>query len=146
MAGPISEHYRWRVVPALFAALALCATRVAAPTTNLSFLANSPMFHFNAEDTRLQREAALSLLMQGDVGASREWRNPDSTASGTLKITKAFESADGFKCAVLRIDNSAAGVHGRSSHTVCEIHPGDWKLHPDAKPKPAEKQPESPGQ
>jgi 17 kDa outer membrane surface antigen len=133
-------------MPVLFAALTLCATRVAAPTTNLSFLANSPVFHFTAEDTRLLRAAALSLLVQGDVGATREWRNPDTTASGTLKITKAFESTEGFRCEVLRVENSAAGVQGRASHTVCEIHPGEWKLHPDAKPKPAEKKPESPAQ
>jgi hypothetical protein len=130
---------------ALAATIAVFASRVAASATaNLSFMANTPIAHFNEEDVRLLREAALSLLLHEEVGASRAWHNPNSTASGKIKITKAFESTEGFRCEVLRIDNSAAGWNGRASYAVCEIHPGDWKLHPDAKPKPSEKKPESP--
>ncbi len=95
---------------------------------------------------RLLREVALTLLLHEEVGASGEWRNLSSTASGKVKITKAFESTDGFRCAVLRVDNSAAGWHGRASYAGCEIHPGDWKLQPDATPKPSEREPESANQ
>jgi hypothetical protein len=126
----------------VLAILAAFATSIAAVAANLNFLADSPTSHFNEEDVRLLREAAMSLLMDETVGASREWRNPHSTASGKLRITKAFESTDGFKCKVLRSDTSAAGLNGRATFAICEIQPGDWKLHPDA--KPAAKIPESP--
>jgi hypothetical protein len=118
------------------------ATGVVADASNLSFLANTPSGHFNSEDMRLLREAAMDLLLHEDVGASRDWRNPQSTASGKIKITKAFKSTDGFLCKVLRIDNSAADWHGRATYPVCEIHPGDWKIHTEA--KSAAEQPESP--
>jgi len=130
-----------RLVVATMLAL---ATGVAGNAGNLSFLANTPSAHFNDEDRRLLREAAMSLLLHEDVGASREWRNPQSSASGKIKITKAFDSTDGFKCKVLRVDNSAGGWQGRASYAVCEIHPGEWKLHPDAKPNSPAKKPESP--
>jgi len=145
MGRGTSERRHCRVMRALAATIAVFASSVAAPATaNLSFMANTPIAHFNEADVRLLREAALSMLLHGEVGASSEWRNPDSTASGKIKITKAFESTEGFRCEVLRIDNSAEGWNGRASYAVCEIHPGDWKLHPGAKPKPSEKQPESP--
>ena len=131
MACRTSEHHCWRVVQAPAATLAVFASSIA---------------HFNDEDVRLLREAALSLLLHEEVGASGEWHNPSSTDSGKVNIAKAFSSTDGFRCEVLRVDNSAAGWHGRASYAVCEIHPGDWKLHPDARPKPSEKEPESANQ
>jgi hypothetical protein len=123
-----------RLVVATVAAL---ATGAVANAGNLTFLAESPSGHFNSEDVRLQREAAKSLLLQGEVGASREWHNPQSTAAGKITVTKVFKSTEGFPCKKLRFDNSAEGWHGRASYAICEIHPGDWKLHSQATPAPS---------
>lgn len=126
----------------LVATAVALTTGVVAEAGNLSFLANSPSGHFSSEDVRLLRETALQLLLHEEVGATRTWHNPHSTASGEITIVKLFESADGFLCKVLLIKNSAGGWHGRATYPVCEIHPGDWKLHAGA--VPAAKTPESP--
>lgn len=114
-----------------FIALGLAATAIAG---NLSFLASAPAGKFNDEDLRIQREAALDLLRDGKVGDNREWHNPDSTAKGTITVTKIFRSEEGFHCKTLHLENFAEGLKGRASFPVCEIEAGSWQIHADATP------------
>jgi surface antigen len=101
---------------------------------NLGFLAKTAVGKFSADDLRILQATALTLLKDGATGQSQEWSNPNSTAKGTLTIVKVFNSTEGYLCKSVRSENSANGLHGRATYPVCEIQPGDWKLHSQAKP------------
>jgi hypothetical protein len=101
---------------------------------SLRFLANTAVANFNEEDLRILQATALTLLKDGTTGQSQEWANPNSTAKGTLTIVKVFNSTEGYLCKSVRAENSAKGLHGRATYPVCEVQPGDWKLHSQAKP------------
>ena len=118
----------------------LLAASSGALAASLGFLSKSAEGKFNDEDVRILQATALGLLKDGVAGQSQEWTNPNSTARGTLTIVKVFQSTDGFPCKSLRVENIASGLHNRATYPVCEIHPGDWKIHTQARPatKPSE--------
>jgi surface antigen len=133
-ARPISR------IPSLrrpFGAAVLLLAGGAALAGNLSFLNDTAASKFNDDDVRLLQATAMSLLKDGTAGQSQTWANPNSTAKGTITVVKVFQSTEGFACKSLRIENSAAGWHGRSTYPVCQIPPGDWKIYSGAKPAPA---------
>jgi surface antigen len=116
------------------ALLALLCCNGAAHAGNLSFLKDTAMSKFNDDDVRIMQETIFSLLKDGTVGQSQNWANPNSTAKGTITVTKVFQSTEGFACKTLRIENSAQGLQGRSAYPLCRIPPGDWKVYTGAKP------------
>jgi hypothetical protein len=118
----------------MITAVLLVAAR-GASAASLGFLSRSAEGKFNDEDVRILQETALSLLNDGVIGQSQEWSNPNSTAHGTLKIVKVFQSTEGFSCKSLRVENSASGLHNRATYPVCEVRPGNWKIHTQAKPE-----------
>jgi len=121
------------IVCIMVTAVLLTAAR-GASAASLGFLSRSAEGKFNDEDVRILQATALSLLNDGVLGQSQDWSNPNSTAHGTIKIVKVFQSTEGFSCKSLRVENSASGLHNRATYAVCEVHPGDWKIHTQAKP------------
>jgi surface antigen len=116
------------------AVLLLAAFSAAAIGSDLSFLQRSAAAHFTKADLAMLQSAAMDLLKNGKAGDTRDWSNPDTSAKGSVTVTKVFQSTEGFSCKTLRVDNSAAGYHGQATHPVCEVKPGDWKIHSSAKP------------
>lgn len=106
----------------------------ASMAANFSFLNRSVAAKFDAEDHRLQADTAMALLKQGAVGDSKDWENPKTSANGTISVMKIFVSSEGFACKSLRVRSSAAGRKGQATYSVCEIKPGEWKIHSAAKP------------
>jgi len=106
-----------------------------ASAASLGFLSRSAEGKFNDEDVRILQATALTLLNDGVLGQGMDWSNPNSTAHGTLKIVKVFQSTEGFSCKSLRVENRASGLQNRATYPVCEVHPGDWKIHTQAKPE-----------
>jgi surface antigen len=106
-----------------------------APAAGLGFLARSAEGKFSDDDVRIPRATASTLLTDGVPGQSQDWKNPNTTAHGTLTIVKVFQSTEGFSCKSLRVENFAAGLQNRATYAVCEVHPGHWKLHTQAKPQ-----------
>ncbi len=101
---------------------------------SLSFLSKSAEGKFNDDDVRILQATALGLLSSGVLGQSQDWSNPNSTAHGTITIVKVFKSTEGYSCKSLRVENSASGgLHNKATFPVCEVHPGDWKIHTQAK-------------
>src|ERR1700679_2111558 len=120
------------IVCLMVTALLLAAAR-GASAASLGFLAKSAEGKFNDEDVRILRATALSLLKDGVLGQSQDWSNPNSTAHGTLKIVKVFQSKEGFSCKSLRVENLASGLRNLATYPVCEVQPGDWEIHTQAK-------------
>ena len=104
--------------------------------SNLSFLKHSPMANLDKEDMRLLKGAASSLLETGTAGVQGRWANPQSGASGQITVLRVFSSSEGYPCKTLRFENNAGGWQGNYSAPVCEVKPGDWKIHAEAKPAP----------
>jgi surface antigen len=128
-----------RFIFAVGAAIALFSLNSGAVAGDLSFLKNSPESKFNADDVRIMNTTAKNLLNGGTVGQSQDWANPNSTAKGTITVVKMFQSAEGFSCKSLRVDNSAGGWQGQATYPVCEVQPGTWKIYTSAKPAAAPK-------
>jgi hypothetical protein len=99
------------------------------------FFSKSPAGKFNDEDVRILGDTALILLNEGALGQSQDWSNPNSTARGTITVVKVFRSKEGYSCKSLRLENTVAGLHRRATFPVCEVNPGDWKIHSQAKPE-----------
>jgi hypothetical protein len=129
--------------PQLLREIAVCIMAIAvllaaargASAASLGFLSRSAEGKFTDEDVRILQATALSLLSGGVLGQSQDWSNPNSTAHGTLTIVKVFQSAEGFSCKSLRVENRASGLLNRLTFPVCEIRPGDWKIHVQARPE-----------
>jgi hypothetical protein len=121
------------VVGIMLTAVLLAGPRDAS-AASLGFLSRSAEGKFNDEDVRILQATALTLLNGGVLGQSQDWSNPNSTAHGTLKIVKVFQSAEGFSCKSLRVENNASGLQNRATYPVCEVRPGDWKIHTQAAP------------
>ena len=121
---------------AIAAAVLTMCMGVSSPVNagNLGFLENSPMANLDAEDTRLLKDAASTLLSTGAAGATRKWENPKSGDGGLVTVERIFSSSEGFACKTLRFENHAGGWQGKYTAPVCEIKPGDWKIHAEAKP------------
>jgi hypothetical protein len=125
----------YELIAYIMISAALLAGARHATAASLSFLARSAEGKFNDEDVRILRATALTLLKDGVLGQSQDWSNPNSTAHGTLKIVKVFQSTEGFSCKSLRVENNASGLQNRATYPICEVHPGDWKIHTQAKPE-----------
>ncbi len=110
----------------------LCAW--ASMAGNLSFLDRTVAAKLSREDYQLQSETAQQLLADGAVGQQRAWSNPNTSASGTIRVVKIFTSTEGFACKTLRAKSVAGGRRGQITVPVCEVKPGDWTIHADAKP------------
>jgi surface antigen len=119
---------------AALATLWVFAFNAGASATELGFLVNTVAAKLNEQDMKLMREAALGLLKEGDVGASRDWANPNSTATGKITVVKIFKSTEGFACKSVRSEASAGGLQGRDVYRVCEVHPGKWRIYAGARP------------
>lgn len=126
---------RYELIVCIMVAAVLLAGPRHVAAAGLGFLGKSAEGKFSDEDVRILRTTALALLKDGALGQSQDWSNPNSTAHGTLKIVKVFQSAEGFSCKSLSVENSVSGLQNRSTYPVCEVHPGNWKIYTQAKPE-----------
>jgi surface antigen len=134
MHFPQPRNSRGLASKAALAALLVFAWSAGATATELGFLVNTVAAKLNEQDMKLMREAAVGLLKEGDVGASRDWANPKTTATGKITVVKIFKSTEGYACKSLRSEASAGGLQGRDVYRVCEVHPGKWRIYAGARP------------
>jgi surface antigen len=121
-----------RLIAWSFLVLALACGNAAAQS-NLTFLKDSPVSRFNAEDMRLMQQAGKAVLDSTAAAVSREWSNPKSKHSGsvTLEQSFSFESRD---CRRLRIENRAGGMQSNTLVPVCRNVQGRWAIDTRARP------------
>jgi surface antigen len=120
--------------------IALCAGSLLAITTgtagaqsNLSFLKNSPLAYFNADDTKLMRAVASELLESSRDGTRKDWENPATGNGGSITLLQSFSAPDGRRCARVSLENHAKGMQNTSTMTVCKTPDGPWRAD-DVKP------------
>jgi surface antigen len=117
--------------PAVVAAVLACVSGIAA-AQNLRFLGNSPVAYFTDDDMRLFEEAGRLALDTLKTGQSTSWGNPASGASGTIRVARSFEAADGRPCRQLRVRNRARGIEGDARLTLCRSVERGWLFDPDS--------------
>ena len=123
---------KWLAAAALIAG---CTELITASAGNLSFLADTPVAHFNSDDMALMRESANKVLEAPDPNAQQSWSNPKTGASGLAQARGQFTAANGTPCKRLRIMNRVRGLRSDATYTVCRAADGDWAFNADAAPK-----------
>ena len=75
------------------------------------------------------RGTMREVLDNGEDGAQDSWKNPDSGASGTIKVFNTFEQ-NGLRCRRASFSNSAGGFEQTSTYNLCKVADGTWKFAP----------------
>ena len=87
----------------------------------------------NSDDVRMLMDASNRLLAnpQASAGASEQWKNTRSGASGTIRIESTPQIHD-LPCRVLLYQGkSGAGVSPRDGTlTWCRVKDGSWMIAP----------------
>jgi surface antigen len=116
-----------RAVLALAAAALLSSPPVLA--VNWNRLKYSPVADFTDRDFELLRKAGREALDASSDGDTREWRNPETGAHGTVKPLSTYE-AEGATCRRVEIFNAGSGSSGTSRFDFCRQPDGTWKVAP----------------
>ena len=122
---------RWAAAAALAAGSIIGVT---ASAGNLSFLADTPVAHFNSDDTELMRQNAIKVLDAPDANAKQSWSNAKTGASGMAQVRGQFTASNGTPCKRLRIVNKARGLQSDATYTVCKTADSGWIFNADAAP------------
>jgi hypothetical protein len=116
------------------ALIAGCAAAITASAGNLSFLADSPVSHFNSDDMDLMRENAIKVLDEPGTGSKQAWSNAKTGNSGMAQVRGQFTASNGTPCKRLRIVNKAKGLESDATYTVCKSADRGWIFDADASP------------
>ena len=127
----MSTRAKWLAAAVLIAG---CTELITASAGNLSFLADTPVAHFNSDDMTLMRENANKVLSATDANAQSSWSNPRTGASGLAQVREQFTAANGTPCKRLRIANQVRGLASDATYTVCKTADRDWIFNADAAP------------
>ena len=127
----MSIRARWLAAAALIAG---CTEVITASAGNLTFLADTPVAHFNSDDMALMRESANKVLEAADANAKQSWSNTKTGASGVAQVRGQFTAANGTPCKRLRIVNRVRGLQSDATYTVCKSADGGWAFNADAAP------------
>lgn len=126
----------WRAATAgLIGWLALAGLPVSA--SNLGFLNQAPVSHFNDEDMRLLRDAVSQAMDDKSFYVKKTWANADTGNSGEIEGWGAFKTTTGVTCKRVRVTSHAkGGINGKGTYTVCQDAERGWVVDPTAKPAP----------
>ena len=134
-ASPTGSSHATRAI------LALCALVAAsdALATGMDFLSNLPATYFTQEDRDMMMKNVKEILDSDDPKSSREWSNPKTGNSGSLKLRSQFTATDGAPCKRISVSSlvKAGSVKNTGTYILCKYEGRGWLLHPDAVPAPA---------
>ena len=99
----------------------------AASAGNYSFLDDAPAKHFTEQDMKLFSAAVNDALDNSPDGKITAWRNPETKASGKLKLLKTFQS-QGSTCRRLQIANQADGKKSNVAFNFCRQADNTWRV------------------
>ena len=113
-------------VAACLLAVSAALVSVEAHAFNYRFLRTSVLERLTAEDMEIGSRATRVALDSGEDG---EWTNPNTGASGTIRILATVD-VDGRKgCRRTRLAVTAGGRSGSGTYTLCQASSGAWNFH-----------------
>jgi len=128
------RHARRAALALLLAALAVLPRPRALGQGNLGFLRDTPFAHFRGDDSKLMRQAAMTVLKDAKPGSTQSWQNPATGNSGTVTLDQMFTGTSGRPCGLLTIASRTRQVSGSSQMTVCQRQDGQWALATEQPP------------
>ena len=93
---------------------------------NEMFAKDAPVSRMTPEDFRIAGEAMRKALDEGKDGQAYEWKNPATSAHGTITPLAAFEK-NGMHCRGAAFASDVKGATGRSKWNLCKT-PEGWKV------------------
>ena len=127
----MSIRAKWLAASALIAG---CTAVITASAGNLSFLADSPVGHFNPDDMELMRQNAMKVLDASGANSQQSWSNARTGASGMAQVREQFTASNGTPCKRLRIVNRVKGLESDATYTVCKSADQGWIFNANAAP------------
>lgn len=98
-----------------------------AQAVSTSFLKDAPVAHFNKEDIDILLKTAKGALNEASDGELREWSNPKTGSSGSIKPLDTTEGANG-KCRTLQYASSYKTLSASGQTILCKQTDGSWKV------------------
>jgi surface antigen len=111
---------------ALAAASLLALASGPAAAINEMFGKNAPISRMTDEDFRIAGGVMRKALDEGPDGRPYEWKNPGTSASGTVTPTASFEK-QGMRCRGAIFTITTRGETSRSEWNLCKT-PEGWKV------------------
>jgi surface antigen len=108
------------------AALVLLSSGRTALAINEMFADDAPISRMTQDDLRIAGEALRKALDSGRDDEVHEWKNPKTTASGTIVPARAFER-QGMRCRGVKLSTTAQGRTSSTEWNVCKT-PAGWKV------------------
>lgn len=93
------------------------------------WLDTSPVRFFTDADWEILRSTARKTLDNGADGTEASWSNPDTDASGSIKVLSTYQE-NGLRCRKTQITNQARGLAGSGIFRLCKVADGTWKISP----------------
>jgi surface antigen len=115
------------------AAIAAILALVMSPSVSsqaLGFMDYSPVAYYTDEDNRLADEAGLDALDDYADNVVREWRNPQTGASGSITPLETYENEAGHICRKARaVDRTTSPpLRGEFVFTLCKDPEKGWQF------------------
>jgi surface antigen len=110
----------------LAAAAALALACMPVHAINEVFAKDAPIANMTQEDLDIAGATMRKALDEGRDGQSFDWKNPNTSASGTVIALPRFEK-DGMHCRGAAFTTEAKGKTGKSKWNLCKT-PQGWKV------------------
>jgi surface antigen len=102
--------------------------------SNWQWLKDAPVTSFDEQDWELLQETISQTLNKDSDGDSRQWDNPETGNSGTVKVIDTRDGSTG-PCRKLVISNGALPEKGVTRLNYCRQPDGQWKIDPRVPPQ-----------
>ena len=123
-----SRFARSVFIPALLTAIFLSLWATNATAINLMFLSKeAPARNFSDADWEYLNRAIGHSLTQVKDGASYQWKNPNSPASGLIEMLGS-STQDGAPCRRMRLTNHYGDHKAVTEFVFCQQPDGEWKV------------------
>lgn len=106
--------------------LAFAAACLPAFAINEMFAKDAPIARMTAEDLDIWTAALRDALDRGRDGETFEWKNPATSASGTIRLLTSFDR-QGMRCRGAAFTISARGESSNTAWNLCRA-PEGWKF------------------
>jgi hypothetical protein len=105
------------------------AIAIASPSYafNYSFLKDTPISNFNAEDIELLQGVLEQSLNEAPDGKITKWRSEKTPAKGTVRVIKT-RMKNGKKCRTIQVNNYFKTLHGGMRVELCHQPDETWKV------------------
>jgi surface antigen len=111
---------------AVVAATLLLATTAAWPA-NTWFIQDTPLGTMSQEDRQMYKRTLDEALDSGAVGQTKEWRNPETGNSGSVKVIKDFSRQEST-CRRVETFAQTKSLKNRARWNFCKQPSGEWKV------------------